>query len=121
MRKELFYISASRGRDSIIVVTSDKERLRETIAHSDVRQSASDLASKARLRSLEYNAPTLRERYQGCSGGREQEGGVAEKVDQLSKESSVGETGRMIDLDRATCNPTHEQIPESSYSLGMSR
>jgi len=48
MREELFYVAASRGRESITVVTSDREVLKETIAHSDIRKSASDLALKAR-------------------------------------------------------------------------
>src|SRR6202048_5370071 len=38
MRKELFYVAASRGRESITVVTSDKDLLRETVASSDARQ-----------------------------------------------------------------------------------
>ena len=48
MQKELFYVAASRGRQSIIVITSDKGRLRETVAHSTARKSASELARRAR-------------------------------------------------------------------------
>src|SRR5262245_60946420 len=48
MQKELFYVAASRGRESVVVITSDKERLRETVAHSTARQSASELARRAR-------------------------------------------------------------------------
>ena len=121
MRKELFYVAASRGRESITVVTSDKELLRQTIACSDIRESASDLARKARLQCVEHNAPTLRDRYQGYSGAREQERGVAERGNQLSKDTSIGQTSQQIDQDRATCQPTHEQVPEPSHSLGMSR
>ena len=47
MRKELFYVAASRGRQSVQVVTSDKESLRESVARSSVRKSASELARKA--------------------------------------------------------------------------
>ena len=46
MRRELFYVAASRGRESIAVITSGKERLRETITRSDLRQSASELERK---------------------------------------------------------------------------
>jgi hypothetical protein len=46
MRKELFYVAASRGRESITVVTSDKELLRESITRSGIRKSASELARK---------------------------------------------------------------------------
>ena len=47
MRRELFYVAASRGRESVTVVTSDRELLRESVARSGARQSASELARKA--------------------------------------------------------------------------
>ena len=47
MRKELFYVATSRGRQSVRVVTSDKESLRESVARSSMRKSASELARKA--------------------------------------------------------------------------
>jgi len=47
MQKELFYVAASRGRGSVDVITSDKERLRDTIARSTARRSASELARRA--------------------------------------------------------------------------
>ena len=43
MQKELFYVAASRGRESITVITSDKARLKETVARSMARKSASEL------------------------------------------------------------------------------
>jgi len=48
MQKELFYVAASRGRRSVQVITSDKELLRESVARSGARQSATELARKAR-------------------------------------------------------------------------
>jgi hypothetical protein len=47
MKKELFYVAASRARESVTVVTSDKELLRESVARSGERQSASELVRKA--------------------------------------------------------------------------
>jgi conjugative relaxase-like TrwC/TraI family protein len=47
MSQELFYVAASRGRQAITVVTSDKELLRRSIARSGQRQSASELERKA--------------------------------------------------------------------------
>ncbi len=47
MRKELFYVAASRGRESITVVTSDKDLLRESVARSVARQSASELVAQS--------------------------------------------------------------------------
>lgn len=46
MKKELFYVAASRGRESVKVITSDKELLRESVARSGERKSASELARK---------------------------------------------------------------------------
>jgi ATP-dependent exoDNAse (exonuclease V) alpha subunit len=46
MKKELFYVAASRNRESVTVVTSDRELLRESVARSGARQSASELARK---------------------------------------------------------------------------
>ena len=48
MRRELFYVAATRGKDRVAVITSDKKLLRESIARSNTRQSASELAQKAR-------------------------------------------------------------------------
>ena len=48
MRKELFYVAASRGRKSVQVFTGDKQSLRESVARSAARQSASELARRAK-------------------------------------------------------------------------
>jgi conjugative relaxase-like TrwC/TraI family protein len=44
MNKELFYVSASRGRESVAVVSSDVELLRQAVARSGARPSAMELA-----------------------------------------------------------------------------
>jgi ATP-dependent exoDNAse (exonuclease V) alpha subunit len=46
MKKELFYVAASRGRSEIAVVTSDREQLRESVGVSTMRQSAIELTRK---------------------------------------------------------------------------
>jgi hypothetical protein len=43
MPKELFYVAASRGRQSVTVITSDQKRLQATVARSMARTSASEL------------------------------------------------------------------------------
>jgi conjugative relaxase-like TrwC/TraI family protein len=48
MQKELFYVAASRGRESVLIVTSDKETLSESVGRSSARQSASELARRGR-------------------------------------------------------------------------
>jgi conjugative relaxase-like TrwC/TraI family protein len=44
MKQELFYVGASRGRQEIIVVTSDREQLRNLLGISTARPSATELA-----------------------------------------------------------------------------
>jgi hypothetical protein len=43
MKRELFYVAASRGREQVTVITSDKAALRESIGVSGERQSAIEL------------------------------------------------------------------------------
>ena len=43
MRRQAFYVAASRGREGLTVITTDKERLSESVARSDHRQSAHEL------------------------------------------------------------------------------
>ena len=49
MQKELFYVAASRGRHNVTVITSDKERLQQTVGRSMARKSASELARGQRM------------------------------------------------------------------------
>jgi ATP-dependent exoDNAse (exonuclease V) alpha subunit len=44
MKQELFYVGASRGRNEIAIVTSDREQLRESLGISSARPSATELA-----------------------------------------------------------------------------
>jgi conjugative relaxase-like TrwC/TraI family protein len=46
LNRELFYVAASRGRERVTVVTSDKALLQESIGQSGARQSASELVRK---------------------------------------------------------------------------
>ena len=43
MAQDLFYVATTRGRESLTIITSDKEQLRETIGISGERQSATEL------------------------------------------------------------------------------
>jgi ATP-dependent exoDNAse (exonuclease V) alpha subunit len=43
MKQELFYVGASRGRNEIAVVTSDREQLRQSLGISSARSSATEL------------------------------------------------------------------------------
>ena len=44
MKQDLFYVAASRGREEIAIVTSDREQLREFLGISTARSSATELA-----------------------------------------------------------------------------
>jgi ATP-dependent exoDNAse (exonuclease V) alpha subunit len=56
MKQELFYVGVSRGRQEIVVVTSDREQLRETLGISTARPSATELA---REQTQLHSAPIL--------------------------------------------------------------
>jgi conjugative relaxase-like TrwC/TraI family protein len=124
MRKELFYVAASRGRESITVVTSDRDLLRESVAHSVARQSASELSRKAQERSLkeERLKPSLRERErrelpvaheQGCDNVPEGKGPL--------RKAATPETVQVIDHEKPTRDEKQEQIIEPSHYYGISR
>jgi conjugative relaxase-like TrwC/TraI family protein len=46
MSRELFYVAASRGRESLTVITSDKGRLAESVTQSEARASALELVRR---------------------------------------------------------------------------
>ncbi len=122
MRKELFYVAASRGRESITVVTSDKDLLRESVASSVARQSASELSRKAQGPSVETLKPSLREherrelpvaREQGCDN-------VPEGKAELRK-APTPETVQTIDREKPSCEQKQEQFIEPGHYYGISR
>jgi ATP-dependent exoDNAse (exonuclease V) alpha subunit len=47
MSQDLFYVSVSRGREGVTVITTDKAQLQEAITVSGDRQSATELARRA--------------------------------------------------------------------------
>jgi len=68
MKKELFYVAATRGRERVTVVTSDKELLRESVGRSGERQSASELVRKI---SVEKSRRSGQGPQRGMSQARE--------------------------------------------------
>ena len=63
MKKELFYVAASRGREGLTVITADKERLRDSIAQSDSRQSATELVRKSGANVIKQPAHGIRQQF----------------------------------------------------------
>jgi len=70
MKKELFYVAASRGRERVTVVTSDKELLRESVGRSGERQSASELVRKMSVGKAKRPG-LVRGMHRGLSRARE--------------------------------------------------
>jgi conjugative relaxase-like TrwC/TraI family protein len=59
MAQDLFYVSATRAREGLTVITSDSLRLQESIGVSGDRQSATELARRAAMVTddLKFRAP----------------------------------------------------------------
>jgi hypothetical protein len=100
MRKELFYVAASRGRESLQIITSDKELLRESVGLSNARQSASELERKSR--------PGL---HQGVHRGLALARSLARRAAQF-----ISQLGKPLTLTRES---PHQPIVENSHDWGI--
>ena len=118
MRKELFYVAASRGRESITVVTSDRDLLRESVARSVARQSASELSRKAQEPSLEKVKPSLRERERReLPVAREQGYDNVPEGKAPLKKAPAPETAQTIDLQKLSHEQEHSIEPGHYYGI----
>jgi ATP-dependent exoDNAse (exonuclease V) alpha subunit len=95
MKKELFYVAASRGRSEIAVVTIDREQLRESVGVSTMRQSAIELARK----QLSAHDPENGHRVDLMKGVNRQAG------------QPIGEQHSSV--------PTHTPEPEKTLHVGV--
>jgi hypothetical protein len=59
MKQEQFYVAASRGREGITVITSDIDRLRESLGISSARPSATELTREQTRQSELANGVAL--------------------------------------------------------------
>jgi ATP-dependent exoDNAse (exonuclease V) alpha subunit len=60
MKQEQFYVAASRGREGITVITSDVDRLRESLGISSTRPSATELTrEQTRQNELAHGIESL--------------------------------------------------------------
>jgi hypothetical protein len=57
MSRELFYVAASRGREHLTVITSDRARLEESVGRSGARLSASELVRTMQARLADGLTP----------------------------------------------------------------
>ncbi len=95
MKRELFYVAASRGRSEIAVVTSDREQLRDSVGVSTMRQSAIELARK----QLSAHDPEKGHRVDLMTGVNQQAG------------QQIGEQHSSV--------PTHTPEPEKTPHVGV--
>ena len=95
MKKELFYVAASRGRSEIAIVTSDREQLRESVGVSTMRQSAIELARK----QLSAYDPEKSHRVDLMTGVNRQAG------------QQFGEQHSSV--------PSHTPVPERTPDIGL--
>ena len=121
MRRELFYVAASRGRESIAIVSSDKELLQETVARSDLRQSASELARKGREVEHEKEPPRLTLRKQERTRTSPQEQTLNQAHGVCHDTSSVTQTPHAIESEHAvrqTGSSNIQQEPSPDLGIG---
>ncbi len=69
MSKEQFYVAVSRGRESLTIITSDKEQLQDSVGISGERLSASELARKTDRDVSLHQLPERNTRAHSRSGG----------------------------------------------------
>jgi conjugative relaxase-like TrwC/TraI family protein len=100
MQKEPFYVAASRGKEAIRIITSDKELLRESIGLSNSRQSASELERKSR--------PGL---HQGMNRGIAMARILARRARQFIK--------RLREPFTATKELSYQPVVETSHDWGL--
>lgn len=108
MKKELFYVAASRGRTSAVVITSNKEALRESMGLSAARESATELVRKQR--------PGLHQGvHRGIAAARKLAAWAARQLWAI-----VSTRERQI-AQEIICNPAPARVKERSHDHGFSR
>jgi conjugative relaxase-like TrwC/TraI family protein len=116
MKKELFYVAASRGRESVTVVTSDKELLQQSVGRTGERQSATELVRKIgrgqpRLRRLGLQRGV----HRGPSVARE----MARQAAWQEREPGIKTPVQQQEIKRET--PSRDRGVERGQDYGISR
>jgi hypothetical protein len=94
----LFYVATSRGRESVRVITSDKQLLRHSVARSGERQSASELVRKIgsgqprRRREVSRGFSAARKMARAAAW-REQERQAPSQQQEIRRETPVRDRG----------------------------
>ena len=118
MKKELFYVAASRGRESVRVITSDKELLRLSVTRSGERLSASELVRKiGRGQPRRRRLGGQREVNRGPSAARE----VARQAAWREQERFNFIKARIQQQEIRRETPARDRGVERGRSYGFSR
>ncbi len=86
MTRDLFYVSATRAREGLIVVTSDRQGLQESISVSGDRQSASELARRSAM-TMPTASMTNDDFFRFCEAQQPVQKGPAEREQSYQKET----------------------------------
>ncbi len=119
MSKEQFYMAVSRGRESLTIITSDKEQLQESIALSGERLSATELARKTDGDvSLHQLPERTQERNLEAAGNWALRQSASRAADQQRNEQHGVERGRATDSQRSK-EPTPGKEIDHGFGQGF--
>ena len=104
MNRELFYVAASRGREHLTVITSDKAQLEESVGRSGARLSASELVRTRDATLAEGLAPDASRGFE--RGIRTMVQGVRQSMgfEQASKGHAVPAPVQQQAIQHAACH-----------------
>jgi ATP-dependent exoDNAse (exonuclease V) alpha subunit len=108
------YVAATRGRESLTVITSDREQLREAIGISGERMSAVELAQKAGQQSAGMGEPRP-----GLNLGLNLGTAVELARSQAVWQESVGAAEELERRERQRLEQELEQKQERRQSYGI--
>jgi UvrD-like helicase C-terminal domain len=119
MSRELFYVAASRGREHLTVITSDKARLEEAVGRSGARLSVSELVRTMNTRLADGLKPDASRGFD--RGVRTVVEGVRQAVgfEQDRPEHVVPERVQKQDIAHVRRGPSHQL--ERGQGYGISR
>jgi len=108
MNKELFYFAASRGREEVTVVTSDKELLCDSLSRSGSRTSATELLLKAQASSTPKPPRGIRLQF-AVEQGRKEQMEQQQSPDRALQERFVSQ--HQMNQGQSAAAPAQQQLP----------
>ncbi|MGA7413296.1 MAG: MobF family relaxase [Bryobacteraceae bacterium] len=119
MSKEQFYVAVSRGRESLTIITSDKQQLQESIGVSGERLSASELARKTEGDVSRHQLPErTQERNLEAAGTWALRQSASRAADEQRNEQHGVERGRTTNSQRSK-EPTPGKEIDHGFGQGF--